>query len=1033
MAGNNETTAKFSVDISDLKKGIQEANRQIRLANAEFKAASASMDKWSNSTEGLAAKIAQTDKVLANQKKVLNAYKLEMQQVIKEYGENSKEADNARIKYENQRAAVIKTQKSLGDYKEALVALEKEQKAAAEAANKQDTAYESLEKTIKGQKNSLDALKSQYANIVIEQGRGSEAAQELAKEISELSGELAENKTKLAEADKAADDLDKSLEDVDPEQAAGGFTVLKGALADLVSQGIQAAINGFKELARASYEAWQEYDEGADSIISATGATGKAAEDLMDVYKNVSKSVVASYGDIGTAVGEVNTRFGTTGDDLQGLSEKFLKFAKLNGTDVKTAIDNTQSAMAAWGISAEDAGLMLDTLNKAGQDTGVAVDKLAESLVTNAPALQEMGFNASDAAMFLANLDKNGVDASSTMAGLKKALANAASEGKPMSEAMAEIEDKIKNAGSSTEAITTATELFGSKAGAAIATAVRDGKLSFDELGTAMKDFEGNVESTFEDTEDAPDKFALAVQNIKTQLADVVDRLMTDYAPQIEKAFDKVTNEIIPKIENGVKWFIDNLPTIGAAIAGITSALLAFQAVALIQKIVKSWQAYQLATEGATVAQWLLNAAMSANPIGLIVAAIAGLIAAIVVLWNKSETFREFWIGLWDKIKEVVANFWENYLQPIVTAIGEKFTALFEKISELWNTTLKPVFEEIGNIFSFIWETYLQPILGYIIEKFTNVFNGIKNLWDSVLKPVFETLASVFSWLWDVVLKVILIAMAAQFALVWNGIKTLWNSVLKPTFQALGDFFKFVWENVLSPILGFFANTFSTAFNGVKALWDNILKPVFSAIGSTFKTVWDEFLKPTIDAISEAFTKMGDAIGDVWDGLWNKILKPTINSILGGIETLANGVVRGINKVIDALNNLSFTIPDWVPEFGGRTFGFNIGKLGEVSLPRLSSGGVLSRGQIGLLEGSGAEAVVPLENNKRWIAATAQALKVALTNEGLLSQAIQQAPVINNNYEFVQNNTSPKALDPLEVYRQTNSLLFNAQARLQNV
>ena len=62
---DNNTTAKFSVDISDLKKGIQEANRQIRLANAEFKAASASMDKWSNSTSGLAAKIEQTDKVLS--------------------------------------------------------------------------------------------------------------------------------------------------------------------------------------------------------------------------------------------------------------------------------------------------------------------------------------------------------------------------------------------------------------------------------------------------------------------------------------------------------------------------------------------------------------------------------------------------------------------------------------------------------------------------------------------------------------------------------------------------------------------------------------------------------------------------------------------------------------------------------------------------------------------------------------------------------------------------------------------------------
>ena len=156
MADN--TTAKFSVDISDLKKGIQEANRQIKLANAEFKAASASMDKWSNSTDGLTAKINQTEKVLAAQKKILNSYEQELKAVIDRYGENSKEADNMKIKYENQRAAVIKSEKALSDYKTALEKLEEEQTAAAAAANKQDTAYEALEKTIKGQKVNLRAL-----------------------------------------------------------------------------------------------------------------------------------------------------------------------------------------------------------------------------------------------------------------------------------------------------------------------------------------------------------------------------------------------------------------------------------------------------------------------------------------------------------------------------------------------------------------------------------------------------------------------------------------------------------------------------------------------------------------------------------------------------------------------------------------------------------------------------------------------------------------------------------------------------------
>ena len=111
MANDNSTTTKFKVDISELKAGITEANRQIKLANAQFKSASAAMDDWSKSTEGLEAKINQTSTVLKAQKTILNSYKQQLQLIVAEYGENSAQADNMRIKIENQKAAVIKTEK----------------------------------------------------------------------------------------------------------------------------------------------------------------------------------------------------------------------------------------------------------------------------------------------------------------------------------------------------------------------------------------------------------------------------------------------------------------------------------------------------------------------------------------------------------------------------------------------------------------------------------------------------------------------------------------------------------------------------------------------------------------------------------------------------------------------------------------------------------------------------------------------------------------------------------------------------------
>ena len=594
----------------------------------------------------------------------------------------------------------------------------------------------------------------------------------------------------------------------------------------------------------------------------------------MNVYKNVSKNIVASYDDIGTAVGEINTRFGATGDELTDLSEKFLKFSKLNGTDVKTSIDNVQSAMAAWGISADDTSLLLDTLNKAGQDTGVSVDRLSDSLVNNAPALQEMGFNVSDASMFLANLDKSGVDASSTMAGLKKALNNAAAEGKPMSEALSEMEDSIKNASSSTEAITTATELFGSKSAAAIATAVMDGRLSFEELGTTMSDFEGNVNSTFENTLDGPDKFNQLIQDVKTEFATALDEFFTEYEPEITEFTDSIINDVIPSLKDGLGWLLENIPLVSGVVGTLTAAFIAFKAAAAIGSIIDLWKKYEVTSKLAAAGQWLLNAAMAANPITLIIMAIVALIAALVLLWNKSEAFRNFWIGLWEDIKAIAGT--------VATAVGEFFVGL----------------------------------------------------WDGLKSGALEA---------------------------WTAIKEIFAKIPE-------------W--------------FETKF---KKAWEKV-KQVFSAGGKIF------------DGIKE--------------GILNG-LKTVINAIIKGINKVIAIPFQGLNKALDIIRN--FEILDMKP-FSGLLPSIDIPQI-----PLLAKGGVLKKGQIALLEGAGAEAVIPLENNSRWINATANALRSALASEGGIGVNQQ---IINNTYEFTQNNTSPKSLDALTVYRNTNSLLFAAQARL---
>lgn len=948
MAEENITTS-FKVDISDLKAGITEANKQMRLANAEFKKAASGMDDWSKSSTGITAKLKQLDSVLAAQKSKVHDYNEQLNRQKQAYAENGSRADQLRAKLEElANNGVSKTSDEYKKYQSELNKCEKEQIANQKA-------IDDLNITILNQEAAVNKTEKEMGDLTSELGRVEVAEKEAAK------------------SGKSVDEVLKDMESSSKE-ADGGFTILKGTLANLAAAGIQKAIEGLKNLGSAMYDAWQEYDEGADIIITKTGATGKAAEDLQKVYKNVSKSVVGDFNTLGTAVGEVNTRFGLTGTDLEKLSTKFLKFAEINGTDVNDSIDKTQAAMAAWGIEAKDAGLMLDTLNKAGQDTGVNVDKLSEEMVKLAPSLKAMGFSASDAAMFIANLDKNGVDASATMSGMKKALTNAAKEGKPMSTAMAEMESAIKNAGSSTEAITIATELFGSKAGASIATAVREGKLSFADLGTSMTEFEGNVNSTFNNTLDAPDRFKLAIQGVRTEMADTTGRLMEKYAPQIMDAIEKiggVVEKVFGVVEKAVDFVLNNGDTIVAVIAGIATATATYLAyTTALTVMTKGWQALTIATKAQAAAQKVLNFVMNMNPIGLVIAAVAALVAAFIVLWNKSEAFREFWIGLWDKIK--------NAVKPVITALVKWFKETWANIKKVWDAVL-PFFKGIWDGIKLVFNV----VVSWFKERFSSAWTAIKTAWSAVtswFKNIWQSIKNVFSsvstWFGD------------KFKAAWTAIKNAWKSVT--------TWFSEKWTAI------------KNIFKGVGTWFGDKFGEAWTAIKNKFSG-WAKFWDGLWTSVKNKFKGLGTSIGNAISGA----VKSGINKVISGAESAINKGIGLVNSAIGLINKLP---------------GVNIGKVGKVSFPRLAQGGVLRRGQVGFLEGSGAEAVVPLDKNKRWIRAVAKDMREEISGNRPLGAGGNVNA--NKTQNFTQIINAPKQPSRIELYRQTKNLLSLAKEGL---
>ena len=359
-----------------------------------------------------------------------------------------------------------------------------------------------------------------------------------------------------------------------------------------------------------------------------------------------------------------------TGEELENLSAKFIKFAELNGTDVNSSIDSTQKVIEAFNLSAEDAGALLDTMNKVGQDTGISMDTLASSMVSNAAALKELGMSAADAATFLGQCETSGVDTSAVMAGLKKALVNASKEGKSMKNALSELQDTMVNAGSSSEAYNAAVELFGAKAGPALAEFCQSGKLNFDELGASLNDNLGSVNDTFEATLDPADQFKLTLNQLKDAGFDVGNAL----GPVLAECLQMVTpilKDIIASwnsLSPGTQEMILKCLLLAAALGPVFSIISKVSGG--ISGVIDVGTKVAPVIAKAKTGFAAFNAVLAANPIIIVIAAVVALIAIFVTLYNKCEWFRDgvnavfggirdFIKGVVDKIKGFMSFEWK--------------------------------------------------------------------------------------------------------------------------------------------------------------------------------------------------------------------------------------------------------------------------------------------------------------------------------------------------------------------------------------
>lgn len=1017
MPEQNVTT-KFKVDISDLKKGIADANKNIKLANAEFKNATAGLDDWSKSADGLTAKIKQQNTVVEQEKKKLDLLKEQLERLTKSQKDGEKVIEDLNDKYND----AVKTYGAASD----------EAKKYAKQLSNAEAAQERNVKAIDDLNLKILNQDTAVKNATAEVGKYETALDNLGKESDETAGAL--------------DKTGKSAQ----EATDGGLNAFGVAVGNLAANVIGKLIDKLVELGGAVKDAFIDFDEGADNAIKATGATGDAAAELTKSYGNVAKSILGDFGDIGDTLGEVSTRFGYTGDALEETTRQFIKFADVNRVDAKTAVELVSRAMNNAGIKSEDYAEVLDELTAASQASGLGVDKLAESLTKNGSTMRSLGFNTEETIAMLAQFEAAGVNSETALAGLKTAVKNWGKEGKNANDEFHNVITAIKTAPDEMSATQAAFDAFGGKAGTELAEAIRTGKFAYDEFLGTLAESQGTVNATYEATQDGADKAKLAIQNMKTTAAELVSNFLDKYGPQIEKGIEKITGMLekaVPKIEKGIQWIDDHLPEIEAGVIGIGAAFAAWKVASIISMVTTALAGMSAAEVVAAAKTWLLNAAMAANPIGLVVAAIAGLVTAFVVLWNKSEKFREFWKGLWEGIKKAV--------KPVIDFIVNIFSEAWERIKAVWSIVskfFKGIFDGIKKIFAPIADWFkdkfgtavaiIKAVFGAVVEIFQKVHDKITEIFGPIVdwfKEKFETAVAV--------IKLVFGAIVDFFRGIWDGIKAIFEPIvdwfkekfetawltIKFIWEAVSEFFAGIWEGIKSVfdgVVDWFKEKFETAWLTIKFIWEAVtdffsgiwdgVKDVFKSVGDFFKNAfqkaWDnikavfngitDFFSGIWDKITGVFKSVGTKIADAFTGAFKKV----INGVFEFIEGKINGFIDMINGVIHLINEIP---------------GVELGDIGHVNLPRLAKGGIV-KNQSFIAGEKGEEAIVPLERN------TGGLRKIA----GMLAEEMQKSGnVVNNNggkqtvnnYNFTQNNSSPKALSRYEIYRQTRNLINAAK------
>ena len=670
-----DATVRIKADISKLKSEMQAAARQVRLVNSEFKAATAGMDDWTKSEEGLTAKIKQLNGTLDAQKKKLDLLNDEYKKTVELYGENSAAADKVRISINNQEAAISKTEKELKQYN-----------------------------------------------------------------------------TQLEELPKTLDDTGDAA-----EKAADGFTVIKGALADLVADGIRNAISALKDFAQEAIQVGMDFESSMSKVGAVSGASAEEMQQLSDKAKEMGESTIFSASQSAEAFNYMAMAGWKTEEMLDGI-EGIMNLAAASGADLATTSDIVTDALTAMGYQAKDAGRLADVMAAASSNANTNVEMMGSTFQYAAPLIGALGMSMEDTAVaigLMANAgikgDKAGTALRSTLNRLsappkqcaeemeKLGLSLTDSDGKmkSLNQVMIELRGAFRNL-SETEATAAAKHIAGAEAMSGLLAIVNASDQDFQKLTVAVNNSAGAAEKMAQTMNDnVGGQLTLLkskIEGIMIKLFERASESMKKGIDTVGKALDNVdwdkvgdkVGEFATKAADFFAYMISNSPRIISTLKAIGTAFAIIFVSSKISSTTTAIGGFISAIKGAGSASQVLSAAMGALGISMnmlpIMAVVTGLTALAIAVKKGNEEMEaqaQAAYGLSTKQNELIdsINGTKQALEDTNAARREEGEAIDSNYRALENmkNSYNDLIDENGNVKAGS-EELAQTLLGNLAE-----------------------------------------------------------------------------------------------------------------------------------------------------------------------------------------------------------------------------------------------------------------------------------------------------------------------------